>query len=710
MPTLFIEGKPSPGLFYATARLDRKHLRSFARAGVDLVAFPATSDYHLYGLAADVWLAPDVFDYSGFDDRVRFILDANPRARLYPRVYVGSPPWWDESHPAELARYDDGSARKPLWFSPRKETWASLASPLWRRDAGEALRRLIRHAEASDWADRVVGWHVTSAHTEEWFYLGTQEGYLFDYSEPALRAFREWLARAHGSVAALRREWGDRAVTFATAAIPIASLRTGDPGVLFSDPARSRPVLDFHLFLSDLAAETILHLARIVKDETRGNALFGTFYGYLVEHAFHPLSLQHGGHLSLERVLASPLVDCLASPTSYALRDAGDGQSFFMSATASVRRHGKLWLDENDIRTHRLPSDAGYGRTSGVAETIEIQRREFGSALTQGAGMWWFDMSGGWYDDAPTMAAIAGLARLGERALAFPRDPVAETALVVDGPSCAAITGHRPMLACCLPHQLIELSRIGAPVDVILLSDVEKSRPYRFYVFANAFLLAPGGGRTLRAFLERERAGALFLLAPGFAGARLDPHAIEEVSGFRIRVDDVEARYVARLLASGDPLLAGAPAHSPFGMPVAARPRLYVADPDAAPLARFEDDGKVALAWKPVHGAPWLYSAAPVVPSAVLRNAARLAGAHLFSERDDWISANRSFVAVHARSDGERRFSLAAAADVVDLVSGSTLARGAMSFAASLRRGETGLFFTGDEAAWRRASVESGAH
>jgi len=703
VPTLFVDGKPSPALFYATARLDRKHLRSFARAGVDLVAFAATSDYHLYGLAADVWLAPGVFDHSGFDDRVRFILDAHPRALLLPRVYVGSPPFWDEAHPGELQRYDDGAARKPLWFSPRKETAPSLASLVWRRDAEEALRRLVRHVEGSDFADRVIGYHVTSAHTEEWFHLGTQEGHLFDYSEPALRAFRAWLQAAYVSEERLRRAWGDPGAAFETAEIPGALDRLGPPEALFAASPRARPALDYHLFLSDVVADAILAFARAVKEESRRRAIVTTFYGYLVEHAFHPLSIRHGGHLALDRVLASADVDGLASPTSYALREPGDGQSLFMSATASVRRHGKLWLDENDVRTHRLPANAGYGRTSGVAETIEIQRRETAAAVTQGAGMWWFDMSGGWYDDRPTMDEIASLARLAGRAVRLDRASAAEVAFVVDGPSCAAVLGDRPMLACLLPHQLIELGRIGAPVDVILLSDVEATRPYRFYVFANAFLADRERRRRVRSAVEEARAGALFLLAPGGLDPTLDLAGIEELTTFRVRSEDVSARYVARIVDAPHPLLEGAAAHAPFGMPAAARPRLYVSDPDAAPLGRFEDDGKVALAAKSVAGAPWLYSAAPVVPERVLRNSARAAGAHLYSDLDDWIAASRSLLAVHARRDGERRFRLPRASDVVDAFTGTTVARRADGFRATLRRGETALYFVGDEAEWKAA-------
>src|SRR5262249_47584437 len=157
--------------------------------GVDLVSFTTTCNFHSYGLVEPVAVAPGVHDFRAMDARVGLILSQQPRAWLLPRVFVGSAPWWDDAHPGELVRYADGSTRKPLHEDARKMTVASLSSEAWRADAGESLAAIVRHFRECDYADRIVGIHLASAETEEWFYCGTYQGFFSDYSEPHRRAF-----------------------------------------------------------------------------------------------------------------------------------------------------------------------------------------------------------------------------------------------------------------------------------------------------------------------------------------------------------------------------------------------------------------------------------------------------------------------------------------------------------------------------------------
>ena len=79
-----------------------------------------------------------------------------------------------------------------------------------------------------------------------------------------------------------------------------------------------------------------------------------------------PIHLETNGtmHLALEKVLACPDVDFLTSPTSYAFRQfGGEGTSHFMSLLGSIKLHGKLWFNENDVRTSLAPGQVGeWGR------------------------------------------------------------------------------------------------------------------------------------------------------------------------------------------------------------------------------------------------------------------------------------------------------------------------------------------------------------
>ena len=164
--------------------------------------------------------------------------------------------------------------------------------------------------------------------------------------------FASGFVSSYGTPERLRQAWGNESVSFDTAKIPSKAQRLHSGLGSLRDPAKEQPVVDFYLFNSSLVAETITHFARAVKEMTQGKKLVGVFYGYTLQLCGEQRQ-QNAGHLALEKLLESPDVDFLCSPTSYAFRQmGGEGTSHFMSLHGSVRLHGKLWFDENDIAPH----------------------------------------------------------------------------------------------------------------------------------------------------------------------------------------------------------------------------------------------------------------------------------------------------------------------------------------------------------------------
>ena len=86
-------------------------------------------------------------------------------------------------------------------------------------------------------------------------------------------------------------------------------------------------------------------------------------------------------------MLASPDIDFVCSPTSYAFRQLGGaGTSHFMSLVGSVKLHGKLWFDENDIRTSLSGGQVGeWGRPADVAGDLLQQDKELANCMVNGA-------------------------------------------------------------------------------------------------------------------------------------------------------------------------------------------------------------------------------------------------------------------------------------------------------------------------------------
>ena len=86
-----------------------------------------------------------------------------------------------------------------------------------------------------------------------------------------------------------------------------------------------------------------------------------------------------------------------------------------------------------------------------------------------------------------------------------------------------------------------------------------------------------------------------------------------------------------------------------------------------------------------------VYSSAPVLPAALLRNIARAAGCNIYSDGNDVVYANQNFLVIYAPTAGLRTIRLPRAARVVDLLQNKTLATRATQFTLSMSANETKL-------------------
>ncbi|NUQ02025.1 MAG: beta-galactosidase, partial [Armatimonadetes bacterium] len=552
-PTLFIDERPVPAMAYAAYGPSSEIFADFAAAGVRLFSVMGTPTSHGYNLAVDTWLAPGQYDYSQLDARFRMVLDECPDAWLFPRLYVSAPPWWLAQHPEAVVLYDPGDGR-PVPFTQNGRQVPSWSSPAWRAATVEALQELVAHVEAQPYADRVVGYHIASGTTEEWMMWGANDNLWTDYSPDNTAAFRRWLSTRYQTDAALRAAWGDPAVTLATATVPSRKARETSAAGVLRDPATDTPSIDYARYISAMTAETIDLLCGAVKQATGGQRLAGVFYGYLLQ--LFGQRQQNAAHLALDAVLRSPHVDFLCSPTSYAFRALGSGVSHFMAPLGSVLAHGKLWLDENDIRTSLSPGKLGeWGRQADVAGDIRQQDRELANVLVHGVGQWWFDVGQNRYNDPQLMAHLGKLSAVAARTLEFDRSPADDVALVVDGRGLANINVGDPLMSPLMLHQMAAMARLGAAVGHYDLTDLERLARHRLVVFAG--LYDPSAAQ--RAALERlkgEGRVLVFTHAPGpYDDGRWTPGAMSALAGLGLKIEDRALN--ARVTLAADPLTAG---------------------------------------------------------------------------------------------------------------------------------------------------------
>lgn len=647
--------------------------RDFAAAGVRIVSEIFWTWSAGGNGCSGWWLGEGEYDFARIDRRFRAILAADPNAMILPRLKLNPPQWWLSSHPDEISREEDGTSGKQ----------ASLASLVWEEAYERMLRDVVRHIESSEYAGRIIGYHPAGGGSSEWFWWG-KSGRV-DYSPAARRRFRGWLEeRYQGEVQALRRAWGDNGLAFDTAEPPsVAFRRAAEQGVL-RDPAKAQSVIDFRRFLSDMVSRNIVRSCRIVKEETGGKKLAGVFYGYSL------YCVTQNGYQGLERVLASPHVDFLCSPTSYSRRRGGDPGGFVSAYTGSYRLHGKLYWDEVDTRTHLYPKYVSY-RTEALDETLAVLQRACGYSLTKGTALWWFLLAGNaTFHQEEIMADVARMSAACKRALGTDRSPVAEVAVFGDEESTLHVSGNHAFYAALLRDTLDELACMGAPFDVYHLSDAASPAlpEYKVYVFLNAFRVSDEIRGALGRLLRRDGKTAVWVYAPGYIGERgFSEDGIHELTGIRLRAVDEEAEGVIVPCAAQHPLTAGVSGGMESGPAI--RPVFYVDDPGALVLGNTASRPSLAVKdhgeWRSV------YSLLPLRKELLLA-ICRYAGVHVYSASLDPFFANRSYAMIHTASAGKKRIELPQRCDVWDALSENQVGQNTSTIEAALPAGVTRIY------------------
>jgi hypothetical protein len=116
-----------------------------------------------------------------------------------------------------------------------------------------------------------------------------------------------------------------------------------------------------------------------------------------------------------------------------------------------------------------------------------------------------------------------------------------------------------------------------------------------------------------------------------------------------------------------------------------------VDDPQATTLGWGGDvhNSKPAFAVKQMPGWTSVYCSVPVLPPTVIRNIAREAGVHIYSEMDDFVAANNWLLTLCASNDGPRTVRLPRRATVIDAMTGARVASNTDRFNVTLKFGET---------------------
>jgi hypothetical protein len=632
-----------------------------------------------------VWKEDGRYDWSEVDGYLRKLAVLDPEGRIQFRFFFDAPAWWAKRHPDHMVHVRQANG------DTRSTSVVSFASrPFWD-EAEKAARDLVRFCAGHPEGWRFVGVLYSSGFCEWFPHWGA--GYS-DYSPIFLGGFREWLRARYRTVKNLRAAWKQDGVTFDQATVPTPEERRRGDFYDFYDPAKGLHRQDFCLYSSEVVTRLIARLARAFKEASGGRIFTRVMGGY--QPGGRGFRYHAGPHADLATVLTCPWLDSFFMPNDYRGRGV-NGFTGFEIPIASLLLHKKTFITEVDDRTHHVESFL-FGTTATPWHTAQALKRTVAAALCQASSVEFKDWAAGWFEDDATMTVIRWLNRLAQESARHDRRQIAQIAVLLNPLSTCQVRDDS-LLYDTLNNQQMHLGYplLGAPHDRLLVDDLDRARDYKLYIVQDCLHLTDAQRRLIRKKVCCRGHTVLWLYAPGVVGERgVGTDNISRLVGMRIRHRETyESLHLHLHLSAGaHPYTRGVAPGTSLHTWEGLYPLFYVEDPETATLGWGGDvhNSKPAFAVKPMAGWTSVYCSIPVLPPAVIRNIARAAGVHIYSDQDDFVAANHWLLTLCASHDGPRTIRLPRKTTVTNAMTGAVVARRADRFDVTLAFGETGIW------------------
>lgn len=646
VPRLSIDGQAvAPGFFFGNvgSPVIYEEIALAASAGVSLLQVPVNLPWE--GTSTAI---------------LKRALQENPNAYFLPRVALYGP-----IHVRD--RYADAQYLNENMQQSTATSAVTLASDAYYEELEEQIGILMEVLHNSDVADRIIGYHFSNMETGEWFYPQTSSSF-WDYNPINVEGFRDWLRDRHAdNIGSLNAAWGSAFGGFSEINLPTpAQWQAGEDG-FFRTPQASMHVVEYARYHNNRVADRMSQLAALVKQQSDGRMLKAYFYGYLHELIGNGGSrgMLHSGHAALDRLLDDPNIDILASPFAYFERGIGF-PAVLMAPVDSVERAGKIFLQEDDSRTHIWttppPSSSLYYPTEW--DSIQALRRNLGHVFVRRQAIWWMDLFANGNYNLPSYWEEANRHFMelaaGEIADSTPYRP--EIALLVDEESyywmrSNSYNVHHPAL-----HQIrTQLHQTGAPVGFYMTRDIEHlPDSVKLVILPNLFKANDALISRLDSLKAQQRT-LLFLYAPGYVSqGGLSLENMTDLTGFSFARHGLSAS--TRIsLGEGMNALAGGLAGSLSGTTSSLSPRFSVSDAQPGEiLGTYQVNGQPAFVWRTHDEWNGVFHGSPYLSSELLRAIALRAGVSIRVDADDvtnqdGISTDGRYLFVYATDSGGPR-------------------------------------------------------
>lgn len=690
-PAIMIDGVPYPPMMatvrtnqFGVVKLDKEYYKRLGEAGI-----------RIFFLICDTeWLVPDGF--AKFREEAEALLEVVPEAYIIPRIGLHPPVEWIESHPDDCVQFSDLKERPRRLitesYTADLPNMYSLCSDNWRKDAGDALEKLLEKMDALPYADKIIGYFLAAGGTSEWYYcmdmrLRTDEEIYFDLSPAFRKEFARYLDMKYGK-GVKEPEIPDAASRFYQFVVDQKVANYGR--LLAADPVPAPPSngtnlgsfldVDKHMQTADFVyawnwgvANSIIYFADRIKKRNK-EKLVGSFYGAL--SMFHVA----GNALATQEIIRSGKVDFLAAPGSYENRQPG-GYTGQREIPDSFRLHNTIFIAEDDTRTHAENSHwANYYGVFDEEDTINVMKRDFGRNICEDLQSWWFDQhhGGGRYKSEVCYKLIEKQQKIARYAYSLDRRKGCEVACIYDVDSMA-ISSHQTCTESIKVMKNYEMNCVGVPFDQYFLDDIADIPDYKLYIFFNAYSLSDEKRKKIKEKLTKNHATALWMYAPGLINPdkdkKIDPRHMEEITGIRMgmRNEKYGAKFklsdmthpITSALEKGHvygqldkPLRMNSNSYQEHQTPSYLYPLIYADDKDATVLGRFCNTKLPAFVIKECDDFISVFCGTKLLQGEVIRSIARFAGCHIYTEGNDVLYANRNFITIHAARAGCKHIKL----------------------------------------------------
>ena len=675
--------------------------RSFQAAGINLVrAAVRLGEGFPKSVYPGCWTGKDRLDVQAAAEAVRSALRLNPDGLIILSLQLQ--PYWKftQDYPDEtwltergFPAYGGGihlaESQNGRKNSRNHYPWPSYHSEKLIGLYKQQIAAIVAELKRTGLSKRVVGLHFGGGHD------GQMAAPHFDCSRPAVRAFRKYLKARYGRVEALRSAWKDPDATFETASAPRISGRAD-----FLDPETERRQLDFYRFSKCAGWRIAGEIAEYARH------LFGKDV-FTIRWCMAPYSGSMGGTLDIEDFLYEQKFDALCAQAPYGARPPGSS-CMPRVPLDSFHRHGKLYINEFDLRTwlaapgwEKEIMSITWGLILDLPMWRSVNRKLAGSMFANDMGFWYLDMAPGWFEHPEIMDDIRQTASAGlEQAVRPPSGWQPEAALVADDDGMFLPNVPSPQwrmdVTSLLSDQIPLLGAASVPYAFYSLRDwleqPELARKFKVIVFAGMFRIDEARLKLLNT-LKKNKRTLIFLSGSGFLAGAKDGFGIQVKAAPRTVNHWIVPEPGIRINLQSNWMIRKTSA-------INAKPAwydwisIYFAEEkaDDRVLARFAHNRKPAVVERTFPDWKAVYIGEPSgLTAEYFNHLAKEAGAYRLAGPGFQCETNGNFMSVHCLRGGKTAFAFPYRADVKNLCSGKMF-RNVASIQVNAQAGSTYWF------------------